>query len=161
MTIDAGASRQPGVTVTSYRWTVNGKPLANCASATTELMTRTLPDGSDTIALTLIGASGGSLASASHTIAVLATAPRARAASVRRRVRAPGVATCLLGPQDPPSGAVAPGVKFAPRAGCDTQVHSGIIDAVGCLTEHQDPIVVKFVPGARPRRSPAREPGQP
>jgi hypothetical protein len=150
--IDAGASRQPGVTINTYRWTVNGKQLASCAGATSELMTRTLPAGSDTIALTLIGPSGGSLASTSHTIVVRATAQRALAASLRGRGRVivlPGVATCLLGPQDPPSGGVAPGVRFAPRAGCDTQVQSGMIDALGCLTEHQDPIVVKFVPGAK------------
>jgi len=150
VTIDAGASRQSGGTINAYRWTVNGKQLANCASATSELMTRTLPDGSDTIALTVIGPSGGSVATTSHTIAVRASAPRALAASRRGGViELPGVATCLLGPQDPPSGGVAPGVRFAPRAGCDTQVQSGVIDAVGCLTEHQDPIVVKFVPGGK------------
>ncbi len=163
MIIDAGASRQPGVTINTYRWTVNGKQLANCAGATSELMTRTLPSGSDSIALTLLSPSGGSLATASHTISVSASAQNARrasAASVRGRGGAmalPGVATCLLGPQDPPSAGVAPGVRFAPRAGCDTQVQSGMIDAVGCLTEHPDPIVVKFVPGAKTKDGRRRE----
>ena len=104
-------ARQPGVTIGTYQWTVNGRQLANCAGATSELMTRTLPSGSDTIALRLLGASGGSLATTSHTIVVQQTASRARAASARARlhiINLPAEAVCRVGPNDPASGRVSP-----------------------------------------------------
>lgn len=146
--LDAAASRQPGVEIASYQWTVNGGQLANCAGATSQVMTRTLPPGNDTIALNLIASSGGSLATTSHTILVRPTAPGAHIASIRGRVHIvnlPPEAVCRLGPNDPASGRVSPPAAYAPNLMCRTQVQSGAIDAVGCLTEHQDPIQVAFV----------------
>jgi hypothetical protein len=151
VTLDASASRQPGVTIETYQWTVNGRQLANCAGATSELMTRTLPAGTDTIGLNLVGASG-QLAAASHSIVVRPTTPGAHSASAPGRVRIitlPAEASCSLSPGDPPGGRVAPGVAYAPSLECRTQVQSGVIDAVGCLTEFQDSIQVTFVPHER------------
>jgi hypothetical protein len=142
LTLDASPSRQPGVTIATYRWTVNGRQLANCAGATSQLMTRTLPVGNDTIGLTLLGPSGP-LATATQNVLVRATAAVARGRV--RIVKLPEVATCLLAPSDPPSGRVSPGVAYAPSPDCRTQVQSGVVDAVGCLTEYQDTIQVSFV----------------
>jgi hypothetical protein len=152
--LDAASSRQPGVTILTYRWTVNGRQLADCASATSQLMTRTLPVGTDSIGLTLVGASGALATSAQKIVVrpVAALLTRALAASVPARVRVfhlPAVAVCLSGPGDPRSGRVAPNVAGAPGLGCSTQVKSGTIDAVGCLTEYQDTIQVTFVRNQR------------
>jgi hypothetical protein len=149
VTLDASASPPSPGAIRTYRWTVNGRQLADCAGVTSQLMTRTLPAGTDSVGLTLAGASGA-LAAVTHTI-VVRPAPRTVAARghVLRIVRLPAVATCLTGPADDRNARVAPSEAYGPGPGCTTQVKSGTIEAVGCLTEYQDPIQVTFVHNQR------------
>ena len=140
------STTRPGGT---YDWSVNGHELANCAGVTSGLMTRTLPGGTDTILLRQVGGAGGS-AVASHQIVVRpGTLARDAAAGSARVIPLPPVAVCQSAPGDPRGALVAPAVAYAPGAGCTTQVKSGVIDAVGCLTEYQDTIQVTFVAHAR------------
>ena len=143
----AASSSQPGG---SYVWTVNGHELATCAGVTSGLMTRTLPAGSDTVKLQQVSAAGAS-AVTTGTVIVRSRTPTARAASAggARIVALPPVAVCQSAPGDPRSARVAPAVAGAPGAGCTTQVKSGVVDAVGCLTEHQDTIQVTSLANKR------------
>ncbi|MHB1567860.1 MAG: hypothetical protein ACYC0H_01535, partial [Solirubrobacteraceae bacterium] len=144
VTFDAAASRQGAMDITGFDWTVNGAQLANCAGATSQLRTSTLPVGTDTVALTVIDSAGAS-ATATHTISVTGAVHGALARVARTRrlhdLYLPIVAECLSGPGDPTGASVAPDVPGAPGAGCTTQIQSGIVDAVGCnLQEYQDTV---------------------
>jgi hypothetical protein len=139
--LDASSS-QPGGT---YQWSVNGRELANCAGVTSRLMTRTLPVGTDTIALRQVVVSGASvLTTKPIVVKPLGSSALVAAGKHVRVLQLPAVAVCQSAPGDPRSARVAPNVAYAPGVGCTTQVKSGVVDAVGCLTEYQDPIQVAF-----------------
>ena len=140
------SSSRPGGT---YQWSVNGHELADCAGATSGLVTRTLPVGSDTVLLRQVdGAGASALAARRIVVRPGSTARDATARSVRVVPLSP-VAVCRSVASDPRAARVAPAVAYAPGAGCTTQVKSGVIDAVGCLTEYQDTIRVTFARNQR------------
>ena len=143
VTLDASGSRQSGASIATFKWTVDGRQLANCAGPTSEVVTRTLPVGVDAIRLTVVGSSGAT-GSVTHTLSVSGPGPTAKTAAPWRvrEFQLPMEAECLSGPGDPTGVAVAPKVLGAPGNGCTLQVQSGIVDAVGCMTEHQDTVDV-------------------
>jgi PKD repeat protein len=152
VTLDAGASRQPGFAIRSFDWTVNGRQLADCAGVTSEVVTRTLPVGVDVLTLTVVD-TGGAVFTTTHTLTVTGASavrdspsPAPRAASARalrlRTLALPMAAACLKDASDPGGAGVAPPVPGAPSSGCSQQVQSGIVDAVGCLTEYSDTLDV-------------------
>ena len=146
-TVDlVASSSRPGGT---YQWSVNGHELANCAGVTSGLMTRTLPVGTDTILLRQVDDAGASAVAAQQIVVRPNSTARNAAARRVRVVPLPPVAVCQSVASDPRGARVAPAVAYAPGAGCTTQVKSGVIDAVGCLTEYQDTVQVTFVANQR------------
>ncbi len=142
----AASSSRPGGT---YEWSVNGHELADCAGVTSGLMTRTLPAGSDTILLRQVDATGASVVASRQIVVRPSSTAREAAAGGVRVVRLPPVAVCQSIAGDLRGARVAPAVAYAPGAGCTTQVKSGVIDAVGCLTEYKDTIHVMFARNQR------------
>ena len=137
VTFDASGSRSPGTTVKSFAWNVNGAPQALCAGATSQMTTRFLSPGTKSITLRVTD-SAGNVTSTSHNITVTGRPFSARRGSLV--MHAQQVFNCHQGPSDDHNSRVAPDVPSAPGDGCTTQIQSGIIDAVGCLTENQDPV---------------------
>ena len=141
VTLDASSSQSGG----TYQWSVNGHELATCAGVTSGLVTRTLPVGTDTVELNQVNGAGVSVTATEQIVVRPGSAASDAAVRNVRVVRLPPVAACQSASGDPRSARVAPTVAYAPGAGCTTQVKSGVIDAVGCLTEYQDAIQVTFV----------------
>lgn len=127
------SSSRPGGT---YQWSVNGHELADCAGVTSGLVTRTLPVGTDTVLLRQVDAAGASVLASQQIVVRPSSTARDAAARSVRVVSLPPVAVCESVASDPRGARVAPAVAYAPGAGCTTQVKSGVIDAVGCLTEY-------------------------
>ena len=140
------SSSRPGGT---YQWSVNGHELANCAGVTSGLVTRTLPVGTDAVLLRQVDAAGASALASQQIVVRPSSAARDAAARSVRVVPLPPVAVCQSVASDPRGARVAPAVAYAPGAGCTTQVKSGVVDAVGCLTEYQDTIQVTFARNQR------------
>jgi hypothetical protein len=147
LVLDASASRSSGATIRSFDWTMDGKQVAVCDGSTSQLSTRFSAPGSYTFALTVTDGSGTRTAAA-HTVVVN---PPSHAGAVIARALRPGgikvinteqVFTCGRAASDPVVRLVPADLLPSPGPGCQTQVFAGVVEAVGCLTEHYEHVTI-------------------
>jgi hypothetical protein len=145
--LDASASRSSGATVKSFAWTMNGQPVAACDGSTSQLSTRFSAPGSYTFALTVTDSSGARTTAARTVVVSPPSGARAVIARARRPGRVREIATeqaftCTRAASDPVVRIVPATLLPSPGSGCQTQVFAGVVEAIGCLTEHYEHVTI-------------------